>query len=72
MKTTALVGFTWPDAFGWIATECRARGCSVMIGSNQKYAWMRDETIVIVKTEAEALEMGVDQVITRASMEVGA
>lgn len=71
MKKTALVGFTRIDAFCWLATEARDRGCSVQVSATQKTAWLRGEIVLMVRDEAElnALPGGVDQIITRQSLE---
>ena len=71
MKTLALVGFTFVDAFCWLATEARAEGCAIMVSHTHKRAWLRDEQYFIVKDESEIGKLGikVDQIITRQSME---
>lgn len=71
MKTRALVGFTWVDAFCWLATEARAQGCSIMVSNTQRRAWLREDQYFVVKDEAEIEKLGVkiDEIITRQSME---
>lgn len=69
MKTTALVGFTRTDAILWVVDECRERGCYAVFGGKKFNAILPRETIVMCKTEAEAFDLGVDQVITKESME---
>jgi hypothetical protein len=71
VKTRALVGFTRIDAFCWLATEARAQGSSLSMSSNQTRAWLRDEQYFIVKDESEIgkLGIGIDEIITRKSME---
>jgi hypothetical protein len=74
MKMRALVGFTWPDAFSWLATEARAKGCAIMVSSSQKRAWLRDDQYFIVKDESEIEKLGVrvDEIITREGWEFAA
>lgn len=70
MKKRALVGFTWVDAFSWLATEARAQGCALMVSSSQKRAWLREDQYFVVKDEAEIETLGVkiDEIITRRSL----
>lgn len=53
MKTRALVGFTWVDAFSWLATEARAQGCAIMVSNTQKRAWLREDQYFVLKDESE-------------------
>lgn len=71
MKTRALVGFTWEDAFCWLATEARALGCAMMVRSTQKRAWLGEDQYFVLKDEGEIAGLGVkiDEIITRQSME---